>query len=105
MFGDYESLESGKARDALEDMMGGVGEGVVLKDVLTDAKQRDQFWKDLEQAFENNSLISASVVVYPFKKLKVNCEKEAVYLVFLLFIYVYSCYFHMLVMHNLETVK
>ena len=77
MFGDYESLESGKARDALEDMMGGVGEGVVLKDVLTDAKQRDQFWKDLEQAFENNSLISASVVVYPFMKMKINCDIEA----------------------------
>ena len=32
IFGDYESLEAGKARDAIVDMMGGVGEGVELEE-------------------------------------------------------------------------
>ena len=32
IFGDYESLEAGKARDAMVDMMGGVGQGVELQD-------------------------------------------------------------------------
>ncbi len=32
LFGDYESLEAGKARDAMVDMMGGVGQGVELEE-------------------------------------------------------------------------
>ena len=32
LFGDYESLEAGKARDGMVDMMGGVGQGVELTD-------------------------------------------------------------------------
>ncbi len=34
LFGDYESLEAGKARDAMVDMMGGVGQGVDLQEFV-----------------------------------------------------------------------
>lgn len=62
LFGDYESLEAGKARDALVDMMGGVGEGIELKDYHSEDKAKKLF-EVLEEAFENHSLMSASIAV------------------------------------------
>jgi calpain-5 len=63
LFGDYKSLESGKARDALEDMMGGVSEAVDLADWRGEQKKVDFLFEQLHDAFEDHSLMSASIAV------------------------------------------
>lgn len=60
VFGSYEVLTGGKARDALVDMTGGVGECFSLKD-FTNETQRMELFDNLEEAMENTSLISASI--------------------------------------------
>ena len=63
LFGDYKSLESGKARDALEDMMGGVSEAVDLADWRGDETKVNFLFDQLLDAFEDHSLMSASIAV------------------------------------------
>ena len=64
LFGNYESLEAGKAKDALVDMMGGVAEGVDLTEYKDkEQKDRDKLFKDMVESFENHSLMSASIAV------------------------------------------
>ena len=63
LFGDYESLEAGKCRDALVDMMGGVGEGVEMEEYSKDEAKKKKLFEELEEAYENHSLMSASMSV------------------------------------------
>ncbi|XP_060079370.1 calpain-5-like [Ylistrum balloti] len=60
LFGDYESLIAGKARDAMVDMTGGVGEGIELEDYRTEEDKKKLF-KILRNSFDNRSLMSASI--------------------------------------------
>ena len=63
LFGDYESLAGGKSRDALVDMIGGVGEGVDLSQIRDDAEKKEKLFKEMEEAFENHSIMSVSIEV------------------------------------------
>ncbi|KAL5003952.1 hypothetical protein ScPMuIL_017408 [Solemya velum] len=61
LFGDYESLTAGKAKDAMVDMTGGVGENIDMQDYRSE-ENRKKLFKILHEAFENRSLIAASIV-------------------------------------------
>lgn len=58
--GDYESLTSGNAKDALVDMTGGVGERISLDDYKTEAQNKELF-RILKLSKENHSLMTASI--------------------------------------------
>ncbi|KAK3578630.1 hypothetical protein CHS0354_002205 [Potamilus streckersoni] len=60
LFGDYESLTAGNAKDALVDMTGGVGERVSMDEWKTE-EQRTDLFRILKHSSENRSLISASI--------------------------------------------
>lgn len=62
LFGDYESLTGGKARDAMVDMTGGVGEGIEIRDYRTQDEKMKLF-KILNHAMDDRSLMSASITV------------------------------------------
>ncbi|KAJ8310637.1 hypothetical protein KUTeg_012502 [Tegillarca granosa] len=60
LFGDYESLTGGKARDAMVDMTGGVGEGIEIRDYRTQ-EEKMKLFKILNHAMDDRSLMSASI--------------------------------------------
>lgn len=62
MFGSYEALTGGKARDAMVDMTGGVGESISLNQYDT-TESRQKLFDILYDAYENKALISASIMV------------------------------------------
>ena len=62
MFGSYEALTGGKARDAMVDMTGGVGESISLNQYES-AESRQKLFEILHDAYENKALISASIMV------------------------------------------
>lgn len=62
-FGNYESLVSGQARDAMADMMGGVGENIEISNIRGDSKKKKKLFKEMLEAFENHSLMAASMGV------------------------------------------
>ncbi len=64
MFGDYESLQGGHAKEALTDMTGGVGESINLTEYRENPKQKDALFDILEEASENHSMITASIKVH-----------------------------------------
>ncbi|CAH1782218.1 unnamed protein product [Owenia fusiformis] len=61
LFGSYEALSGGRARDALVDMTGGVGELVELEEWTENDKKKQELFDNLDEAMENNSLVSASI--------------------------------------------
>ncbi|KAK3082918.1 hypothetical protein FSP39_009044 [Pinctada imbricata] len=61
LFGDYESLKGGQAKDAMVDMTGGVGEGFELADVCKSDEDKNKLFKILKKSKEHHSLISASI--------------------------------------------
>ena len=63
LFGDYASLETGKARDALVDLIGGVGQGIKLADIKDDPEKKNEIFKEALEAMENESLMSAAISV------------------------------------------
>ncbi|GFS03543.1 calpain-5 [Elysia marginata] len=60
LFGCYEALTSGKARDAMVDMTGGVGEGLDVADYRPE-QLRDKLFDILHKAQDNMSLMCASI--------------------------------------------
>ena len=62
LFGDYESLEAGNGKDALVDMLGGVGQSVDLKD-HKDEEKTNKLFEVLLDAHENQSQMTASISV------------------------------------------
>ena len=62
MFGCYEALTAGKARDAMVDMTGGVGEGLDVADFPTGEK-RDKLFNIIHKANAKMSLMAASIQV------------------------------------------
>nr|XP_022343064.1 calpain-5-like [Crassostrea virginica]XP_022343065.1 calpain-5-like [Crassostrea virginica] len=60
LFGGYEALVAGKAKDAMVDMTGGVAEGIEIKDYTTEEEKRKLF-KILRKSKEAMSLISTSI--------------------------------------------
>lgn len=62
LFGDYESLTAGKAKDGMVDMTGGVGESIELEDYRTEELKKKLF-KILRSSYEDRSLMSASIRV------------------------------------------
>ena len=63
IFGDYDSLKGGQAKDAMVDMTGGVGEGLELKDYTKTPEDRLKLFKILRKSKEHHSLISAAIPV------------------------------------------
>lgn len=61
LFGSYEALTGGKARDAMVDMTGGVGESISLNQYDT-TESRQKLFDILYDAYENKALISASIM-------------------------------------------
>ena len=68
LFGDYESLTAGKAKDGMVDMTGGVGESIELEDYRTEELKKKLF-KILKSSYEDRSLMSASIRVIIIKYL------------------------------------
>lgn len=62
LFGGYEALVAGKAKDAMVDMTGGVAEGIEIKDYKNE-EERKKLFKILRKSKENMSLISTSIAV------------------------------------------
>ena len=62
IFGSYEALEGGHARDALVNMTGGVGEDISVAD-YTESEKRKKLFQILNSAIEDRALISASISV------------------------------------------
>lgn len=62
LFGGYEALVAGKAKDAMVDMTGGVAEGIEIKDYKNE-EERKTLFKILRKSKENMSLISTSIAV------------------------------------------
>lgn len=62
LFGGYEALVAGKAKDAMVDMTGGVAEGIEIKDYKTEEEKKKLF-KILRKSKEAMSLISTSIAV------------------------------------------
>lgn len=60
LFGDYESLVAGKAKDAMVDMTGGVAEGIEIKD-YNSKEERKKLFKILRKSKEDKSLMSTSI--------------------------------------------
>ncbi|CAL1546272.1 unnamed protein product [Lymnaea stagnalis] len=60
LFGCYEALTAGKARDAMVDMTGGIGEGLEMVDFKTEAL-KDRLFEILHKAKANLSLICANI--------------------------------------------
>ncbi|KAK6963019.1 calpain-5, partial [Biomphalaria glabrata] len=60
LFGCYEALVAGKARDAMVDMTGGIGEGLEMADFRTE-QLKDRLFELLHQAKSNLSLMCASI--------------------------------------------
>ena len=67
LFGDYESLTAGKAKDALVDMLGGLGQVISVKDLVSEEEKHTLFEHMLE-AYENHSVMTASISVSSFRK-------------------------------------
>ena len=63
LFGDYESLRSGHARDGMVDMTGGVGQRLELEEAKSNLVSKTTVCKELQEAFRYGSLMSASIVV------------------------------------------
>lgn len=62
LFGGYEALVAGKAKDAMVDMTGGVAEGIEIRDYKNE-EERKKLFKILRKSKENMSLISTSIAV------------------------------------------
>lgn len=60
LFGGYEALVAGKAKDAMVDMTGGVAEGIEIRDYKNE-EERKKLFKILRKSKENMSLISTSI--------------------------------------------
>lgn len=60
LFGDYESLTAGKAKDGMVDMTGGVGESLEVEDFRSE-EQKKRLFKILRSSYEDKSLMSASI--------------------------------------------
>ena len=63
IFGSYEALEGGHARDALVNMTGGVGEDISVADYTESEEKRKKLFQILNSAIEDRALISASISV------------------------------------------
>lgn len=64
LYGDYESLATGYAADALVDFTGGVAEKFVLSEMNLQVEEtRYALYEDLRFASENNALLLASIAV------------------------------------------
>jgi hypothetical protein len=63
IFGDYESLKGGQAKDAMVDMTGGVGEGFELREFIKTEEDKVKLFKILRKSKEHHSLISAAIPV------------------------------------------
>nr|XP_022342765.1 calpain-5-like [Crassostrea virginica] len=61
IFGSYEALEGGHARDALVNMTGGVGEDISVADYTESEEKRKKLFQILNSAIEDRALISASI--------------------------------------------
>lgn len=63
--GSYEALEAGNIADALVDFTGGVCESINLKDANydDDEERRLEFFKSMQKAMDNSSLVGASISV------------------------------------------
>ncbi|CAL1546273.1 unnamed protein product [Lymnaea stagnalis] len=60
LFGSYEALTSGKARNAMVDLTGGIGEDIKMEDFKTMA-EKDRLYRRLLDAKANGALICASI--------------------------------------------
>lgn len=78
IFGSYEALEGGHARDALVNMTGGVGEDISVADYTESEEKRKKLFQILNSAIEDRALISASISV---KKIVIpsNCQSTVQY--------------------------
>lgn len=63
IFGSYEALEGGHARDALVNMTGGVGEDITMSDYTDSSEKKKKLFKILKSSIKDGSLISASISV------------------------------------------
>lgn len=61
IFGSYEALEGGHARDALVNMTGGVGEDITMADYTDSGEKKEKLFKILKSSIKDGSLISASI--------------------------------------------
>ncbi|XP_048247268.1 calpain-5-like [Haliotis rufescens] len=71
LFGSYEALTAGKARDAMVDMTGGVGEGLDVSDYRSEDK-RMRLFDILLKAMDHRSLMSASIVAKSAAEMEVK---------------------------------
>ncbi|XP_061194258.1 calpain-5-like [Saccostrea echinata] len=61
IYGSYEVLEGGHAKDALVDMTGGVGEDITVSNYTESEEKKQKLFNILSSAISNRSLISASI--------------------------------------------
>ena len=73
LFGSYEALEGGRTRDALVDMVGGVGDMVDLDEYKKGDKDKKlKLFNMLLESCEDFSLMSASIAVSRLKHIIQN---------------------------------
>ena len=65
VFGCYEVLDGGELAEALEDFTGGVSEPVSIVDgnYASDQESRDELFKTMKEAADNEALMAAAIPV------------------------------------------
>lgn len=101
IFGDYESLKGGQAKDAMVDMTGGVGEALELRDYTKTEEDKLKLFKILRKCKEHHSLISAAIPVILEKLL--SSENDGNFSLLLLWVDIKFFFWHL--MFNLSKVK
>ena len=66
LFSDYESLRSGRSREALVDMTGGLGQIIDVDEARKKPEEVQDICKDLQESFRYGSLMCASINVISF---------------------------------------
>lgn len=56
-------MEAGKAKDALVDMLGGLGQVVTLSDFKASPEKQQELFEQMLEAYENYSVMTASISV------------------------------------------
>lgn len=74
--GSYEALEAGNIADALVDFTGGVCESINLKDANydDDEERRLEFFKSMQKAMDNSSLVGASISAKSHEEMEERTE-------------------------------
>ena len=63
LFGDYESLDAGRPKDALVDMLGGLGQVEDLSEHKGTEEKESKLFENMLEAYENHSVMTASISV------------------------------------------